>query len=152
MKKHFAGFCIAFLIFFTTFYFSPIVFTSFSMGHGSTLEGGFCGFYTYTSNHFQYVFTSSCDYITRENAIKNAAQVVDDSIELIEPLKEVRINDRKYLRQITKHREDVQFLDWKQENMEYFCLTKVEDSWTTQVCSSTIQHVLEFEEQILLEW
>lgn len=152
MKRHFAGFCIAFFIFSIIFYCSPIVFRSFSVGHGETLEGGSCGFYTYTSNHLEYVFTSSCDYETKEKAIKNAKHIVDNSIELVEPLKEARFNDRKYLRQITRHREDVQFLDWKKENMEYFCLTTVKESWVAEVCSSKMRHVLEFEQQILLKW
>lgn len=140
MKRHLLGFCLALLTFFASFYISPIRFNNLGIGHGATTDGSdWCSFSYYISNQFVKVYSDSCDYQTTEKAIENVDKAVDKAVDIIEPLKKIELrNGRKIQRAIIVLQEN---------NLRYFCILRADGNWRNNICSTSLRHVLEFEQQ-----
>ena len=142
MKKHLCGFFIALTTFFVSFYISPIRFVSNGSGNGATADLVYdCSFSNNTSNHFSSVTRWRCDYKNPETAYKIFENEVSKTTGSVEPVTEIELENGKFI-----HRAIGKF---SRENLEFYCLVRADGDRVDDVCSPSLRHVREFEEQRL---
>lgn len=140
MKKHLCGFFIAVTTFFISFYISPIRFIADGSGHGATADLLYqCSFSKNISNHFSSVFRWRCDYQNPETANEIFENQVNNSPEIIEPVKEIKLENGKIKRRA--------IIKTYHENLQVYWLVRTDGEWFDEISSTSLRHIREFEEQ-----
>jgi hypothetical protein len=140
MKKHLFGICVALFFAVASFYVSPIQFYLTAMAQTMSFDGATgCHAYPHISNHFVQVFDNVCFYETTETAKYRIESKVDEFTGIIEPLNEFHdANNKTYKRAVVR-------LERNGEN--YFCVVRQDRRSVTNICSTSLRHTLEFEQQ-----
>ncbi len=140
MKKHLLGFCVALFFAFASFYVSPIHFTEWIFLRDAEFNGSDESVnIIYYSNHFKKVYVSFAnDYKTKEAAGNKLDYQISQAVEIIEPVREVIIMGYKVRRALFS----------RNDNHGYsYCLSIQNKNYLTNICSTSLRHIIEFEQQ-----
>jgi hypothetical protein len=140
MKKHLLGFCVALFFAFTSFYISPIQFRQIGVGIGTTEDYiGDCHFYPYESTHFTRLSLSIC-FFENEAQTKNHSLKLDNkSSKIIEQEIEIKLGNNESIKR--------KMLGFEQNEIQFFCIIREYENAVTEICSTSLRHILEFEQQ-----
>jgi hypothetical protein len=141
MKKHLLGICVALFFAFTSFYVSPIRFTEVAVGIGVTKDYKHtCHFYPQISNHFVRVYVDTCNLDTPELAKIYLDKAISNANEVIETSKESETQTGKIVRRSV-------IGETNPYDGHIVCVIRHDEHWVTTICSTSLRHVLEFEQQ-----
>lgn len=116
---------------------SPIRFDGTARGHGFVKDGGFYWIHGFKSMYFVSLSHEGEQYETRDKAKEVFANRLEKpGIEEIIKQKVLEQNETRAV--IHFHRND---------ELEGFCIFKVEDNGLRNICSASLWHVLAFEKQ-----
>jgi hypothetical protein len=140
MKKHLLGFCVALFFAFTSFYVSPIRFDTTALGIGSTNDGlGRCGFYPQYSNHFVQLFWNGCFFETKDQASNYFSEEIKRLSDLNEETAEIQVESKENHKRAR--------VESDKDNKHFFCVIRQDERSVTDICSTSLRHTLEFEQQ-----
>jgi len=139
MKRHLLGILITLVAFSLGLFASPIRFDCVGMGHGDVDDNGVGSYWihSYKSMYFVSLSHEGENYRTSERARavfeKRAAK--PESEEIVEQSILEQTEDRIIISVQTKN------------NLQGYCVIKTEENNLHSICSSSLQHTLEFEKQ-----
>lgn len=140
MKRHLPGVFIALVTFSAGFYLSPIRFISSGAGHGATTDGRYeCRFSVHVSNHFVSLSFSSCNFESPEKAREILWRKANEASGTVTPASDFKL----------QHGSEIQRAVYalRYKDFRLYCMTRADGKWVDDICSTSLRHVLEFEQQ-----
>jgi hypothetical protein len=140
MKKHLLGFCVALFFAFNSFYVSPIHFDNTVLGIGTTNDGsGDCRFYPQYSNHFVQLFWDVCFFENQDQSSNYFSEEIKRLTALNEETAEIQFESKENHKRAR--------IESDKDNKHFFCVIRQDKRLVTELCSTSLRHTLEFEQQ-----
>ena len=137
MKKHICRIFVLLLTFTVGFLASPIRFDSVGAGHGATKDGDGYWFIPYKSTYFVKLLHEGENY----NSSERAKEILDERIN-----KPGLIEVENYsVLDFHSNRAIISFQT--KNNLQGFCILRTRENVLHTICSSSLRHVIKFEEQ-----